>query len=1190
MLKIASLNCRGLYKQQQAMKTSQFIRYLRLSGYDILVLQETHASSYAIQEQLNLQMQTQSSVWTHHCGIVSLNPKYLIHTRYIGTDNRCILSDISLHTNDSSQSLPISNIALTILNLYAPATYSSRKLFFESLTQLPPFSDTLSAPNSNILIMGDFNYRLYKPTGINATWTDMLHVFYHDCFAADKQITFKRGHSSSIIDHIFCSTQLFPRVKSFQQEFINSVWTDHSLLSVDIHLIQNDKGKGAWKANPHLSRLQPYRDQLVEHLTSFFTSHSQRPTNAQLSNQLLWDSLKEEVRIFTKTFQLERKSWRMKQIKKLNKKRNRILRTYTNQGILSELLPIVESQIGSLEEEAAEIESLKAGKLWRESGEKCAGLLKRTATTRSTQRYIADLFDKATGQLSISPIEKMDVVHTFYQRLYTPEAIDEDAIDFLLGADTHRDQHRILTVTDQELLIAPFTFDDIIEASKRTPNKSSPGADGIPYEILHILISQSTFRPLILKVYNGALLLSSFPPSWYQSIMALLPKKGDLSDITNYRPISLVNTDSKIFTRLMNNRIMGCSEKIINEFQSGFMPGRFIAENGLLSQMIIEDAQANKTSEHNLGLLLDQEKAYDRVNLDYLRRVLIHYGFPTIIVDSIYNLFHNNRITLNINGFLSDTPVLKKRGLKQGDPISCILYNFALEPLLRTILDDPAFHGYSFTHFSIAQSHLDKYSKASNAKINYHKVKAISISGNNLNDHWLSLLASNHIPAIHSRDDSQPIIYLGFPMILSRQQRVNFFSEFIQKLHATLSIHSSRSISLLGKATIANSLVLSKCWYVLRVTPVSTAELKQIQSVISNFINIKIFPKLSWQTISASKKLGGLGVLDPSIQQQALIFRWLDPILFNRDCTCSIHQYIAAHLQNKLRSHNLNVPLLFPTSRTSTNFSTLSTADMLIRSMDAIPRRFSLSEPNPIECLLLPLPAVLYNPTSSSFKLPQKLKTVKVEELHQYHPEGHYLSQKSIAEVTPSLRIVTRKLHKAIERQLIRIEDFFYECFFQTTLTLSSPVHLAHIRSNQLNFRSFKSQLDLGVPIDTEDLCTTTKQFRMAVQSNFAPSRIKSTLWQRFWKLALTFVQRNIIYRIIYNKTPHKQLLHRIHPSQHPDSFCVICGTHTDSTDHFFFSCPQSITFWNALIQEFLWPTAITAIISATHTAAQSLL
>lgn len=420
-------------------------------------------------------------------------------------------------------------------------------------------------------------------------------------------------------------------------------------------------------------------------------------------------------------------------------------------------------------------------------------------------------------------------------------------------------------------------------------------------------------------------------------------------------------------------------------------------------------------------------------------------------------------------------------------------------------------------------------------------------------------------------------------MILSRQQRVNFFSEFIQKLHATLSIHSSRSISLLGKATIANSLVLSKCWYVLRVTPVSTAELKQIQSVISNFINIKIFPKLSWQTISASKKLGGLGVLDPSIQQQALIFRWLDPILFNRDCTCSIHQYIAAHLQNKLRSHNLNVPLLFPTSRTSTNFSTLSTADMLIRSMDAIPRRFSLSEPNPIECLLLPLPAVLYNPTSSSFKLPQKLKTVKVEELYQYHPEGHYLSQKSIAEVTPSLRIVTRKLHKAIERQLIRIEDFFYECFFQTTLTLSSPVHLAHIRSNQLNFRSFKSQLDLGVPIDTEDLCTTTKQFRMAVQSNFAPSRIKSTLWQRFWKLALTFVQRNIIYRIIYNKIPHKQLLHRIHPSQHPDSFCVICGTHTDSTDHFFFSCPQSITFWNALIQEFLWPTAITAIISATH-------
>jgi hypothetical protein len=51
------------------------------------------------------------------------------------------------------------------------------------------------------------------------------------------------------------------------------------------------------------------------------------------------------------------------------------------------------------------------------------------------------------------------------------------------------------------------------------------------------------------------------------------------------------------------------------------------------------------------------------------------------------------------------------------------------------------------------------------------------------------------------------------------------------------------------------------CWYVFRVTPISTAELKKIQSIISHFINVKIFPKLNWQTISVSKKLRALASL-----------------------------------------------------------------------------------------------------------------------------------------------------------------------------------------------------------------------------------------------------------------------------------------------------------------------------------------
>ncbi|KAG1311701.1 hypothetical protein G6F62_014380 [Rhizopus arrhizus] len=65
--------------------------------------------------------------------------------------------------------------------------------------------------------------------------------------------------------------------------------------------------------------------------------------------------------------------------------------------------------------------------------------------------------------------------------------------------------------------------------------------------------------------------------------MTLLPKKGDLTSLKNWRPISLINTDAKVFTRLLNARLMPHLNRLISPQQLGFMPGRFIGENGYWS-------------------------------------------------------------------------------------------------------------------------------------------------------------------------------------------------------------------------------------------------------------------------------------------------------------------------------------------------------------------------------------------------------------------------------------------------------------------------------------------------------------------------------------------------------------------------------------------------------------------------------
>jgi hypothetical protein len=485
------------------------------------------------------------------------------------------------------------------------------------------------------------------------------------------------------------------------------------------------------------------------------------------------------------------------------------------------ILPRTEQQIGALQESIAQIETLKSGKFWKENGERSAGLLKRVVTERENQRQIGELVDPVDNILYTEPDKIQSIAHSFYSNLYSPDPVDDEALNQLLlqiPLDVR------LNSDQQESLLTPIQFEDILLESKRSPRYSSPGSDSLPYEILNLVMLFPPYRALIYEIYNDALQHGFFPASWNESIMSLLPKKGNLSDIRNYRPISLANTDYKIFTRILNKRMMLASTHLINNNQLGFIPGRYIAENGLTCQIIMEDAHRKKelarmrgipaVEGNDIGLLLDQEKAYDRVNLTYLKAVLLRFGFPVITVDCINNLMAKNTIKINVNGFFTEE-VHKLRGLKQGDPLSPILYNLAFEPFLRSILNDEHFRGYSMradsgvadgdntVEESITtkilcyaddalvlvhdvddlyrlKSHMGLFCNASNAKFNYNKVEAFSLSGRNTWEYWHRPLSSMNINRLTSEDDPTPIIYLGFPMIQPRLQRVNFAGGFFQ--------------------------------------------------------------------------------------------------------------------------------------------------------------------------------------------------------------------------------------------------------------------------------------------------------------------------------------------------------------------------------------------------------------------------
>ncbi|KAI9327534.1 hypothetical protein BD770DRAFT_334399 [Pilaira anomala] len=168
---------------------------------------------------------------------------------------------------------------------------------------------------------------------------------------------------------------------------------------------------------------------------------------------------------------------------------------------------------------------------------------------REQQRQIRELVDPIDNSLHTDRLQLERIAQSFYFTLYSPSPVEAEVVQKLLD---NIPAHTRISKEVGDTLLDPIKLTDIILESKRSPKKSSPGSDGLPYEILHLIMLFAPSQPVILKVYNDALEKSVFPKSWNDSIMSLLSKKGNLSDLKNYCPILLANTDYKIFTRILN--------------------------------------------------------------------------------------------------------------------------------------------------------------------------------------------------------------------------------------------------------------------------------------------------------------------------------------------------------------------------------------------------------------------------------------------------------------------------------------------------------------------------------------------------------------------------------------------------------------------------------------------------------------
>lgn len=1191
ILNLASLNCNSLRKTSNISARNSMIRYLREhpSNLNIITLQETNAIDDATKNTFNILFRTQQTIWTSHCGIIALDPDLSLQQIPINLHNNDLNSRI-IFTKVSSQQQLFTPFYL--LTLYAPAHATApRQRFFTALLDSPIFNSTSPLYTDRLFITGDFNeniHRLFKrQDGQISPWITRFKHELVDCITDVSNSlalpTYRQGASyHNTLDFILASSSFRSSIHQGEVAFVSRDWTDHALLIAHVQVDSPITGKGYWRGNPNFSRIPEFRQELASMLDNLWSSLSTLP-----SDQTRWEKLKSALRRFTQQFGRKRTKWREQQLKALMSKRNRILRSKPPANILAQFLPRVEKQISILQQELVDISALKARQRWREKGEVSAGYLKKIAQKDLSCRMISSLRHPNNDTICTDTEDLQDAAISFYEKLYTPEDMDLNALNDLL----HSSSLPQLSPSDQEDLISEFAIDDLLHGAKRAPKHSSPGPDGLPYSTWYLVFQHPQYQELACRIYNSALQQSVYPPSWQETCVTLLPKKGDLQSLRNWRPISLINTDAKIFTRLLNARLVQVADTLINQFQTGFLPKRFIADNGMLAKIAMEQARGHESSS-SIALLLDQEKAYDRIHPAYLQRILDTFGIPTAFSSTITDLFFSTKIQVNINGHLSAS-FTQQRGLRQGDPISPILFNLALEPLLRAILADDSFQGISLNtvaseNISLPtlpplkclayaddvmiflstpsdlhrlQLHLSKYQSASNAKLNPHKSQAISLSGNRQPE-WNTFLQQSGFPTCHDRTWLEPIIYLGYPLASSKSQLDEFLAKLLLSIKSLCNQHSLRHLSLRGRATILNSLILSTTWHVLRLTgaPIKSF-FRPLRSTMGSFLMNQMFPRISLEKMYQPLDCGGLGVLDPELQQGALQLRWLEPLTHPQEewniSTIALAHHLH-HQQSSSSDHRFT--LFIPSCRKLMRGQCNDITNILIKAIDQLKLHLDTIPFNISTVLHLPLNTI-WKPTPGHNPTRQGYKKLLVKDIFYFNLSTNHIHFRPWT-VNHHHHTRNKFLAKAFSQNLSQQQITLVQ-FFQQFFSSSNPSSLSAHTPTHIDATPLTSHLDaLFIKQPWK-----TRVYRQLCRPPIPIiDCISRSAWNRFWHTPMEHGARNVWLRAIHNSIPTLTRLESAGIDRNNGSvLCRLCKQAPDTLDHFLLYCPSRLPIWQEM-------------------------